>query len=150
MIKALILQEAPLELQEPPLANAPSLQSWLCPNPASQVNRREFAHFRVRLHPHSFPLHLTFIIPAKPRSFCQRLRAAAAGPPSPAARPPALQHRAQRQQLLWPQMRDRLIKSPTYPCWFCYLRLSKQTIRHNTTVTTGEEGKVVQKFQRAH
>lgn len=85
MIKALILQERPLELQEPPLANAPSLESWLCPNPASQVNRREFAHFRVRLHPHSFPLPLSSIPGKTALAPPAAASAAAAGAASPAA-----------------------------------------------------------------
>lgn len=151
MIKAPILQERPLESQEPPLANAPSLESWLSPNPASQVNRREFAHFRVRLHPHSFPPSpVQHSWGKKPRSFSQRLRARRRQQQQ--QDPPAPQHPATREQLLLlqPQVRDGLTKSPTQPCWFCYLKLSKQTIRHNTPVTTGEEGKVVQKFQRAY
>lgn len=49
----------------------PAYQSWLSPNPALQVNRREFAHFRIKLHPHSFPPFtcLTLFLIKKPNPF---------------------------------------------------------------------------------
>lgn len=36
-------------------------------------------------------------------------------------------------------------KSVTHACYFCYLKLSKQVIRHNALVPTGKGGKIVQK-----
>lgn len=54
----------------------PAYQSLLSPNPALQVNRREFAHFRIKLHPHSFlPFTcLTSFLLKKPHLFFQLLR----------------------------------------------------------------------------
>lgn len=66
MIKALILQERPLQLQEPPLANALSLQNWLSPNPASQVNRGSLLISVSGYTRTPSPLHLPDIIPGKP------------------------------------------------------------------------------------
>lgn len=144
MIKALILQERPLESQEPPLANAPSLELAVS-KPCLAGKQTGVCSFPCQvtpalLPPFTCPAFLgkksALLLPAAPSA-----AAAAAGPTSPAA---------PWERLLLQWTRGRLTKAPTYPCWVCYLKLSKQTIRHNTPVTTGEEGKVVQKFQRAH
>lgn len=54
VIQVLILQKRSLQFLAPPLANEPGLPELPSPDPALQVNTREFAPFRLKLHPHSF------------------------------------------------------------------------------------------------
>lgn len=108
--------------------------------PSLAGKQPEFAHFRVGLHPHSFPPHCPGKFPINPGTAAPVPRA-----PSPAGINPCWWEQPLRR---WRS--GRVIKSPTQPCRFGDLTLSKQTIRHDTPVTTGEEGKVVQKFRQVH